>query len=139
MTDSRRELARLPVSTMQDVLIARFVGREQAVRMGFQPAAVVAVATAVSEIARNVVQHARAPGWVAFSELTSADRRGIEITVEDGGVGMSRANDLLEGVGLPPGAGLPGSRKLMDEMAVVSRPGLTRVEMRKWAVRKICE
>jgi serine/threonine-protein kinase RsbT len=127
-------LARLPVLCIQDVLIARFVARQQAQRLGFDGRSVVAISTAVSEITRNVIQHAQAPGFVEFAEIRADGRVALEIHVEDTGVGFSGAAGMLGGIGLPAGAGLPGSRKLVDEMTVQSRPGLTRVQMKKWVV-----
>ena len=58
------ELAKLPIVKIQDVLVARLVAREEAVRMGFNSRALTQIATAISEIARNVVQHAGAAGQI---------------------------------------------------------------------------
>jgi len=58
------ELARLPIAKMQDVLLARFVGRDEATKLGFSPVILTRLATVISEITRNVVQHAGCPGEI---------------------------------------------------------------------------
>ena len=125
------ELARLPVSRIQDVLLARLVGREEALRLGFSPLTLTQIATAVSEITRNVVQHAGGPGVIRISEITDNSRRGLKIMVEDGGVGIADLDRVLSGAN--PGAGIPGCRRLMDEFTMRSAAGCgAAVTMIKW-------
>jgi serine/threonine-protein kinase RsbT len=130
-THDEIELAKLPVVRIQDVLLCRMIVREEAARLGFGPQALTQIATAVSEIARNVVQHAAACGQVRVLKTTESGRLGLKIAVEDAGTGIADIDGAL--AGRSPGAGIPGSRKLMDEFAIRSSGGTgTTVTMVKW-------
>ena len=125
------ELAKLPVVRIQDVLLSRMVVREEAARLGFSPQALTQIATAVSEITRNVVQHTGGAGQVRVLKITEAGRVGLRIAVEDDGTGISDIDRALAGTS--PGAGIPGSRKLMDEFEIRSNASRgTTVTMVKW-------
>ena len=87
-------LARLPIAKMQDVLLARFVGRDEAVKLGFAPVLLTRVATAISEITRNVVQHAGGPGEIRLGRISVNDRMGLRIVVTDKGKGVERPERL---------------------------------------------
>ena len=130
-THDEIELARLPVARIQDVLLSRMIVREEAARLGFGPQAQTQIATAVSEIVRNVVQHAGRAGQLRVLKTTGSGRLGLKIAVEDGGSGIADIDRALAGTS--PGAGIPGSRKLMDEFAIRSSAGTgTAVTMVKW-------
>src|SRR5215207_9864211 len=96
------------------------------------------IATAVSELARNVVRYAAGSrGEVLIAELASPENGiGLEIVVRDEGPGIANVEQALRdgfssGQGL--GMGLPGTRRLMDEMSIDSVPGQgTTVTIRKW-------
>ena len=75
-TDNERELAKLSVAKIQDVLLARVVVREEATRLGFSAQALTQIATAISEMTRNVVQHAGVAGQVRIFEIGAGGRRG---------------------------------------------------------------
>ena len=126
-----KELAKLPIGRMQDVLLARMVVREEAARLGFSAQALTQIATATSEITRNVVQHAGRSGQIRIFEILENGRPGLRIFVEDDGAGIADVERALAGAS--PGAGIPGCRKLMDEFAIESRVGGgTAVVMVKW-------
>lgn len=130
-THDEIELAKLPVCRMQDVLLSRMIARQEGARLGFSPQALTQIATAVSEIARNVVQHARSSGRLRIVEIADAGRPGLKITVEDDGIGIADVSGALNGT--TPGAGIPGCKKLMDSFAIRSEAGMgTAVEMVKW-------
>ena len=130
-THDEIELAKLPVARIQDVLLSRMIVREEAARLGFGPQALTQIATAVSEIARNVVQHAGRAGQVRVLKTTIQSRLGLKITVEDDGAGIADIDRALAGTS--PGAGIPGARKLMDEFTIRSSLGTgTVVNMVKW-------
>lgn len=130
-TQFEKELAKLPVARLQDVLLARLVVREEAARLGFAAQALTQIATVVSEITRNVVQHSGASGHVSVFEITDGGRIGLRISVDDAGHGIGDVDHALAGTA--PGAGIPGSRKLMDEFAICSTAGTgTSVRMVKW-------
>lgn len=125
-----KELARLPVVKIQDVLLARLVVREEATRMGFAAQALTQICTAVSEITRNVVQHSGVAGLIRVFELERGNR-GLRIIVEDRGSGIADVDRAMAGTS--PGAGIPGCRKLMDEFTIRSSAGSgTAVTMVKW-------
>ena len=130
-TNEGKELARLSVATVEDVLLARLVIREEAGRLGFAAHALTQIATVVSEIARNVVQHAGQAGNIRVFEISQDGRPGLRIAVEDAGPGIADVDRALTGA--TPGAGIPGCRKLMDEFAIQSNAeGGTSVTMIKW-------
>jgi serine/threonine-protein kinase RsbT len=125
------QLAKLTVARLQDVLLARLVVREEAARLGFAPQALTQIATAVSEITRNVVQHAGCSGHLSVFEITEGGCSGLRISVDDNGRGIGDVDQALAGAA--PGAGIPGCRKLMDEFAIRSTAGAgTSVTMVKW-------
>lgn len=125
------ELIRLPITRIQDVLLARLAVREEAERLGFAAQALTQIATAVSEITRNVVQHSHAIGQIRIFETSAEGRRGLKITVEDTGAGIDDVDRVLAGTS--PGAGIPGCQALVDEFAIRSNVGKgTAVTMVKW-------
>ena len=75
------ELARVPIAKTQDVLLARFVGRDEAGKMGFSPAILTRISTAISEITRNVVQHAGCAGDIQIGLVTDGSKTGLRIIV----------------------------------------------------------
>ena len=92
------------------------------------------VATAVSEVCRNIVRFAGCGEVVV--ELLEGRRRGIQVVARDGGPGIPDVDRAL-GDGLSTdgglGLGLPGVRRPMDEFAIASEPGHgTTVTMTKW-------
>ena len=130
-THDEIELAKLPVVRIQDVLLSRMIVREEAARLGFGPQALTQIATAVSEITRNVVQYAGSVGQIRVLKTAEPGRLGLKIAVEDGGTGIADIDRVLAGTS--PGAGIPGSRRLMDEFTIRSSTGTgTSVTMVKW-------
>jgi anti-sigma regulatory factor (Ser/Thr protein kinase) len=125
---------RIAVRTDADVVAARQAAREVATRLEFFPTDITSIATAVSEMARNIVRFAGS-GEVIVTEVTEP-RYGISIVVRDAGPGIPDVEQALQdgystyrGLGL----GLPGSRRLMDEFAVATETGRgTTVTMTKW-------
>ena len=128
------ELARLPIAKMQDVLLARFVGRHEATKMGFAPAILTRLATVISEITRNVVQHAGCAGEIQIGQVADGDRHGLRVIVSDKGKGIEHPERFLEEGKLGTlGAGLAGTRRLVDQFHIQSAPGTgTTVTMDLW-------
>jgi serine/threonine-protein kinase RsbT len=124
----------LSVRIESDILAARQHGREVAEHVGFSGSDLALIATAISEVARNIVVHAGG-GAIMISELTDG-RAGIEIVARDDGPGiidielaMQDGYSTVSSLGL----GLPGARRLMDEFTIESQDGHgTTVVMRKW-------
>jgi serine/threonine-protein kinase RsbT len=126
---------RLPVSRDADVVVVRQKGREIAAEVGFSPVDQTVIATAISEITRNVVKFAER-GEVVLSMVSEDGRRGIRVVARDVGPGIEDPERALtdgystyHGLGL----GLPGARRLMDRLELRSVPGEgTTVTMEKW-------
>jgi len=120
------------------IVAARQYSREAAKGLGFGLVDQSRIATAVSELARNVVRYATGGrGEVRIRALRAPDARtGIEIVVCDEGPGIPNVDQAMRdgfstGHGL--GMGLPGTRRLMDEMSIDSALGRgTTVTIRKW-------
>jgi serine/threonine-protein kinase RsbT len=126
------------VAGEEGIVAARQQARETARELGFGLVDQSRIATAVSELTRNVVRYATSgQGDVLIRELEpSAKGVGIEVIVRDDGPGIANVEQALRegfstGIGL--GMGLPGTRRLMDEMTIDSAPGRgTTVSIRKW-------
>lgn len=121
-----------------DIVKARQVARMQAQQLGFGPVDQSRIATAVSELARNVVRYATdGKGWITVRSLESGEgRKGVEVVVADSGPGIENTDEALEPgytTGRGMGLGLPGTKRLMDEMLLDSGLGRgTIVTIRKW-------
>jgi serine/threonine-protein kinase RsbT len=127
------ELARLPIAKVQDVLLARFVGRDEATKMGLPPAILTRLATVISEITRNVVQHAGCAGEIQIGQVAQDDRQGLRIIVSDKGKGIEHPERYLEHGKTGLGSGLPGSRSLVDQFHIESTAGVgTTITMDFW-------
>jgi serine/threonine-protein kinase RsbT len=111
--------------------MARFVGRDEATKMGFSPVVLTRLATAISEITRNVVQHAGCAGEIKILRFTEKDKLGLRIIVSDTGKGIQNLECLLEeGKTGALGSGLAGSRRLVDQFVIESLSGKgTKVTM----------
>jgi RNA polymerase sigma factor (sigma-70 family) len=117
-----------------DIVAARQAVREIASSVGFSRTDATIIATAVSEIARNVVRFAER-GELSI-EVVEDGRYGVLITARDTGPGIPDvAQAMVDGYSTYSGLGLglPGARRLMDEFEVVSEVGRgTTVTMIKW-------
>jgi serine/threonine-protein kinase RsbT len=126
---------RVVIRSDSDIVVARQEGRALAERLGFAGTDLVAIATAISEIARNIIQYA-GEGEILLSEVRKEGRSGILIVARDQGPGIANLELAMQdgystsgGLGL----GLSGARRLVDEFEIVSELGKgTTVTMRKW-------
>jgi RNA polymerase sigma factor (sigma-70 family) len=131
---ARDDQISIPISCDGDIVAARQAARELASRLGFGRTDLTLIATAVSEVARNIVRFAG--GGEVVVALLDQPRRGVQVVARDTGPGIADVEQALmdgystyQGLGL----GLPGARRLMDEFAVVSEVGRgTTVTMTKW-------
>ena len=129
---------RVPITADTDLVPARAQGRALAVELGFSRTDATLIATAISEVARNIVVHV-GRGELILKPLYEDNRYGLVVIARDAGPGIRDVETALEhgnasrgGLGL----GLPGTRRLMDEFQVVSEPGNgTTVTMTKWRTR----
>ena len=126
---------RITVESDADVVTARRRGREVASRLGFSLTDATILATAISEMARNIVKFA-VRGEILVQEITQEGRQGVTIVVRDVGPGIPDVDRAMRdgfstynGLGL----GLPGTRRLMDRFEVVTEAGRgTTITMTKW-------
>lgn len=128
----------ITISGDADIVAARQAVRKLAEQLGFGGMDQSRVATAVSELTRNVARYAtNGFGEVRVREIKdSSGRKGIEVVVRDEGPGIADIEQAMKqgyssGKGL--GLGLSGTKRLMDEMELVSAAGVgTTVTIRKW-------
>ena len=123
-----KELKTISISTDQDVVAARAASRELAKSLGFGAADQTRLATAVSELTRNILRYAKT-GECHIEDQSDDLRAGIRVVVEDQGPGIPDLNRAMEdgfttGGGL--GAGLPGTKRLVHDFDTESRPGHTK-------------
>ena len=125
----------LPVRDSEDIARARQIARGLAGSLGFSVTDLTLIATAVSEIARNIVQHGGG-GEMGFRVVDGGSARGLAVTAVDHGPGipdLPRAMEKGYTTGNGLGLGLPGARRLMDDFRIESRlHGGTIVSMVKW-------
>jgi len=124
------------IQSSADVVAARQQARALASRVGFSHSNLTVIATAVSEVVRNIVEYAK-EGEVTITLINrGAYRKGVEIVAADQGPGIPEVSIVMrdgystrKGLGI----GLPGARRLMDDFEIVSEVGKgTTVTMRKW-------
>jgi serine/threonine-protein kinase RsbT len=119
-----------------DVVTARQLGRDMAKESGFYGSDLTLIATAISEIARNIVSYAQR-GELSFSLLQDGARRGLMVIARDEGPGIPDIELAMRdgfSTGKSLGLGLPGAKRLMDEFEIQSEIGKgTTITMRKWA------
>jgi serine/threonine-protein kinase RsbT len=126
---------RVPISSDVDLVRAREQGRTLAGELGFQQGDLTLVATAISELARNIVRYARR-GEIVLHPIEDGGVPGIVIIARDEGPGIIDVNRAMEqgystsgGLGM----GLPGVRRIMDKFEIVSEIGRgTVVTVTKW-------
>lgn len=126
------------INSAVDIVTARQRGRTLALELGFNGADVTLIAAAISEVARNIVDHAKS-GEILMSSVTNGThntRCGIQIIARDQGPGIRDVAQAMQygystRKGL--GVGLPGAKWLMDEFDIASELGRgTTITMRKW-------
>jgi serine/threonine-protein kinase RsbT len=126
---------RVAIRTDADVVTARQEARSMGAGLGFSSTDLTLLATAISEIARNITTYA-GEGEVALRVLNDGGREGIEVVASDNGPGIADLEQAMQdgfttGNGL--GLGLPGTRRLVDEFEIETEPGAgTKVRLVKW-------
>jgi serine/threonine-protein kinase RsbT len=129
------EEVEVAISSDQDIVLARQKGRAMAIELGFSSGGATLIATAISELARNIVSYARR-GKIILKGIQGSSRVGILIVASDEGPGIPNVRQALrDGFSTSGslGLGLPGVRRLMDEFGITSQPGRgTTVAVKKW-------
>jgi serine/threonine-protein kinase RsbT len=123
------------INSDQDIVSARQKGRAMALELGFSSGAATLIATAISELARNIVSYA-GKGQITLKGVQGSSRVGILVIASDEGPGILDIRQALrDGFSTSGslGLGLPGVRRLMDEFEITSQPNLgTTVAVKKW-------
>ena len=120
------EPVRVDISVEDDIVLARKAGRDLAHEIGFRNLDCIKIATAISELARNIFLYAKR-GSIDIAFLKDDEKpNGIEIIAKDNGPGIKDVSLVMRdgfttsnGLGL----GLPGTRRLMDHFEISSEPG----------------
>lgn len=125
----------IPINSAADIVTARQQGRALALELGFDGSDLTLIATAISEVARNIVNHAKR-GEITVQAISTGTRRGMMVVARDEGPGIKDVAKAMQygystNNGL--GVGLPGAKWLMDEFEIQSKLGKgTVVKMKKW-------
>jgi serine/threonine-protein kinase RsbT len=125
----------VPIRADLDVVFARQEARRMVSGLRFSSSELTLIATAISEVARNIVTYA-GTGEIILRIVEKGQRRGLQVIARDRGPGIADIARAMEdgystsrGLGL----GLPGSKRLMDEFDLVSEVGRgTEITMTKW-------
>ena len=128
---------RVSIDSDADIVSARQKGRELAGQCGFPSTELAVVATAISELARNIVRYAvRGEITLRLIDNGTGGKKGIEVVAADDGPGIPDLTLAMQdgySTSGSLGLGLPGVRRLMDDFDIVSEFGKgTTVTVRKW-------
>ena len=127
--------ATVAIESEKDIVTARQRGRELAALAGFAGTDQTLIATAISEVTRNILVYARR-GEVRLRIVDDGGRRGIVVEASDQGPGIADIELAMRdgySTGKSLGLGLPGARRLMGELEIDSRIGFgTTVTMKRW-------
>lgn len=131
-SDASGELA---IKTERDIVAARRTIREAAIQLGFSETDVTRIVTAASELARNIFKYA-GEGMMRWRSMQSDGRAGIELQFVDRGPGIAdiplafqEGYSTSRGMGM----GLPGAKRLMDDLKIESAAGKgTSITLKKW-------
>ncbi len=126
---------RIPISSRADIVGARDQGRRMAARLGFSTIDQTLVATAISELARNIVLYA-GNGEITIRVVVRDEEQGIMVVAQDRGPGIPDVEQVMQlgystsgGLGI----GLPGVKRILDHFQIASAPGRgTTVTTIKW-------
>jgi serine/threonine-protein kinase RsbT len=126
----------IDINNELDIVSARVEGRNMAKTLGFGVIDQARIATAISELARNVVLYTDG-GQILLEAIEKDGRQGIQIVCRDEGPGIADIDLVMQdgyssqrGLGM----GLPGTRRLMDDFEIKSQVGVgTTVTVRKWS------
>jgi serine/threonine-protein kinase RsbT len=125
----------VPIASDADIVTARQVGRRLSSQLGFSSTDLTLIATAISEVARNICVYA-GKGDMSLRLERNSNRTGIVVVATDEGPGIADIELAMQDGYSTAGSfglGLPGARRLMDEFEVDSGEGRgVTVTMKKW-------
>lgn len=125
----------VPINSDQDIVAARQKGRSLAAALGFSSGDATLIATAISELARNIITYAKS-GEIRLTVINGSARQGIQLVARDQGPGIPDVQQALrDGFSTSGslGLGLPGVKRLVDEFEIASEENRgTTVTAKKW-------
>jgi len=125
----------LPLASEQNIVASRQLVRTLCLQLKFSLVDQTKMITAASELSRNTLVHGGG-GHMRWEFVERNGKRGLQLHFEDEGPGIEDMNLALtdgwtSGGGM--GLGLPGSKRLVNDFEVHSKPGLgTRVSITRW-------
>lgn len=126
---------KVPIRSEADLVTARLRGRELAAALNFSSSELTLIATAISEVTRNILSYAGS-GELDLRLVRQGPKVGVSIVARDRGPGIADLFSAMQdgySTSGSLGLGLPGSKRLMDEFDLVSEVGKgTTVTMTKW-------
>ena len=130
-----RNQIRIPVRNESGTAWSVMEARKAAMAIGFDEVVSQMIATAVSELAHNIVKYAGG-GEIRMDRIDSGSQAGIEVVARDRGPGIENIEKAMTdhySSGNTLGLGLPGVKRMMDEFELDTEPGRgTTVTIRKW-------
>jgi serine/threonine-protein kinase RsbT len=130
------EQTHIVIENDTDILYARQKGRELALSLGFSTTDATLIATAISEVTRNIILYAR-HGEITLTPIEEEKRDGLVIVAHDDGPGIPDIGLAMQdgySTGKSLGFGLPGARRLVDDFQITSELGVgTTITMAKWS------
>jgi len=129
------DVVQIAIRSDSDIVMVRQQARALAKELGFSASDLTLIATALSELARNIVEYAQ-QGEIILSQIKQGELRGLVIVARDSGPGIADIERaMLDGysTGKGLGLGLPGAKRLMDEFEITSCAGQgTTIKATKW-------
>jgi serine/threonine-protein kinase RsbT len=126
---------RVRIQSSADIVTARQEGRSMASTLGFTNTTLTIIATAISEVARNIVEYAK-EGEISIAPVGNGIVRGVQIVARDQGPGIVDLDTAMRdgfSTSKSLGMGLPGAKRLMDQFEISSARGVgTTITMTKW-------
>lgn len=125
----------LPLRNDHDIVMARQLVRKLSLELSFSLVDQTKIITAASELARNTVLHGGG-GTMSWEVVLDGARKGLRLVFEDKGRGipnmeLAMKDGWTSGTGM--GMGLPGTRRLVNDFDIQSKPGEgTRVTIARW-------
>lgn len=126
---------RIPILEESDIVVARQRAGQLAKKIGMGLVDQTKMATATSELARNIVRYAKT-GEVVIEEIDNDITQGLRLTFTDKGPGiadiaMAMRDGFTTSKGM--GLGLSGSKRLVNEFDIQSELGVgTTIVIKKW-------
>ncbi|RIX48644.1 hypothetical protein D3P08_24400 [Paenibacillus nanensis] len=123
----------MQIQSEDDIYLALHSARVMMNELSFSEMNQQKVIVSVSELTRNILDHAESRGYVSFEFV---EGRGIRITVQDRGKGISNLDRVMSGEAVQPyrglGLGLAGAKRMMDQFEIYTSKEGTKIVCTKW-------